>query len=327
MGGRMISLIVRCYNEQDHIERLLTGVFEQSITDLDVVVVDSGSTDRTVSIASEFPVRILQIRPEEFSFGGALNIGCRTAKGEFIVLASAHVYPVYKDWLEQLVAPFSDPRVALVYGKQRGNQITKYSEHQIFAKWFPNRSNRSQDHAFCNNANAAIRRDLWQRVPYDETLTGLEDIDWAKRILKLAYKIAYVSEAEVIHVHNETTRAIFNRYRREAIAMKRIFPEETFGLWEFLRLFIANAAMDVYHAWHDRVLWKQMADILIFRLMQFWGTYLGYAQRGPVTQRLRQTFYYPNGVSREYLQGNSSRARKRIEYACDRHVEQTDPYH
>jgi glycosyltransferase involved in cell wall biosynthesis len=324
MGRRIISLIVRCYNEQDHIERLLTGVFQQSITDIDVVVVDSGSTDHTLSIASKFPVRILQIRPEEFSFGGALNIGCQTATGKFVVLASAHVYPVYKDWLEQLIAPFSDPKIGLVYGKQRGNETTQYSEHRIFAKWFPNQSNLSQVHPFCNNANAAIRCNLWQRMPYDETLTGLEDIDWARRVLKLAYKIAYVSEAEVIHVHSEASKAIFNRYRREAIAMKRIFPEETFGLWEFLRLFIANSANDTYHAWQEGVFRKQITKIIVFRMMQFWGTYLGYAQRGPVSQRLRQTFYYPGGLSRECIQGTSSETRTRIEYACKRSAGQAE---
>jgi cellulose synthase/poly-beta-1,6-N-acetylglucosamine synthase-like glycosyltransferase len=100
-------------------------------------------------------VRILSIRPEQFSFGRSLNLGCSAASGEFIVIASAHVYPVYKDWLEQLLAPFVDPDVALVYGRQRGNEQTKYSEQQIFVRWFPAQSCPRQEHPFCNNANAA----------------------------------------------------------------------------------------------------------------------------------------------------------------------------
>jgi hypothetical protein len=74
------------------------------------------------------------------------------------------------DWLERMLARFADPQVALVYGKQRGNETTKYSEHQVFAKWFPEKSNLNQDHPFCNNANAAIRWSLWEQLPYDETL-------------------------------------------------------------------------------------------------------------------------------------------------------------
>ena len=122
------SIVIRCYNEEQHIGRLLSGIMQQSVKDVDIIVVDSGSTDATVPIASRYPVKILSITPEEFTFGRALNLGCSAARGEFIVIASAHVYPVFDDWLEQLLKPFDDPSVALVYGKQRGGDTTKYSE-------------------------------------------------------------------------------------------------------------------------------------------------------------------------------------------------------
>jgi rhamnosyltransferase len=292
------SIVVRCYNEERHIGRLLSGITQQTIKDVEIIVVDSGSTDATVSIASRFPVKILSIRPEEFSFGRSLNMGCQAAKGELIVIASAHVYPVYKDWLERLLAPFANPQVALVYGRQRGNETSKVSEHQIFAQWFPKESNPQQDHPFCNNANAAIRRSLWERQPYDETLTGLEDLDWAKRAMQLGYKISYAAEAEIVHVHDETPKSIYNRYRREAIALKHIFPQERFNLRDFFRLFAANSATDCYHAWHDGVLSRNLANIFAFRFMQFLGTYRGFSQRGPVGTQLRQRFYYPNGRRR-----------------------------
>jgi rhamnosyltransferase len=314
VAAPLISVVVRSFNEQNHIERLLIGVLEQSIPEVEVILVDSGSTDQTLSIAGHYPIQIHTIKPNEFSFGGSLNLGCRAAKGEFIVLASAHVYPVYNDWLVKLTAPFEDPTVALVYGKQRGNETTKYSEHQIFSKWFPNQSNLRQDHPFCNNANAAIRRSAWEQIPYDETLTALEDIDWAKRTFKLARKIAYVADAEVIHIHHETLKKVFNRYRREAIAMKRIFPEESFSLWDFIRLFAANSTNDAFHAGIDHVLWKNVIDILGFRMMQFWGTYLGYTQRGPISHQLRQTFYYPASLSQDQRVDEPSDLRIPIQY-------------
>lgn len=292
------SIIVRCYNEEEHIGRLLSGILQQTLQDYEIVVVDSGSTDATVSIASQYPIKLVTISPEEFSFGRSLNFGCQAAQGELIVLASAHVYPVHKDWLEQLLAPFSDSRVALSYGKQRGNQATKFAEHQIFAKWFPDTSDWDQRHPFCNNANAAIRRSLWEDMPYDEDLTGLEDLDWAKRAIDRGYKIAYVAEAEIIHVHDETPSSIFNRYRREAVAFKRIFPEERFNLWDFVRLAVSNIASDAYHAWHERLLRRNWRDIIMFRLMQFWGTYKGFKQEGPISTELKRTFYYPNRFER-----------------------------
>ena len=285
------SLLIRCYNEEKHIEKLLKGILEQTESDIEILVVDSGSTDNTVAIASSYPVKIISIKPEEFSFGRALNIGCKEATGEFIVIASAHVYPVYRDWLELLLAPFSDPKVALTYGKQQGNEYTQYSEHQVFAKWFPDESDFDQPHPFCNNANAAIRRSLWQPLHYNESLTGLEDLDWAKRAQQMGYKIAYVAKAAIVHVHEETPARVYNRYRREAIALKRILPQEQFRFRDFVRFFVGNTISDYFHAWHDGVLVKEFKNIVVFRLMQFWGTYQGFHDL--VNNQLKQTFYYP----------------------------------
>jgi glycosyltransferase involved in cell wall biosynthesis len=309
------SLIVRCFNEEEHIGKLLSGIMQQTVKDIETIVVDSGSTDATLSIASRYPVKIVSIQPEEFSFGRALNRGCQAASGEFIIVASAHVYPVYKDWLEHLLLPFDDPQVALVYGKQRGNEITKYSEHQVFASWFPEESSWQQQHPFCNNANAAIRRSLWQQVPYNEELTGLEDLDWARRVQTLGYKVVYSATAEIVHVHHETPKKIYNRYRREAIALKRIFPQEQFHWWDFVRLFVGNTFSDWFHAWHDGVFWSNIGDIFVFRFMQFWGTYRGFLQHGTVSSELKRTFYYPKGFRRSDAQSPKVKSERAIDYA------------
>ncbi|MCK4692385.1 MAG: glycosyltransferase family 2 protein, partial [Anaerolineales bacterium] len=134
------SIVIRAHNEEQHIGRLLIGIMQQTVKQVEIVVVDSGSTDATVAIASRYPVKIVNIRPEEFSFGRSLNLGIEQATSEFVVIASAHVYPMYPDWLEQLLLPFSDPQVALVYGKQRGNQISKFSERQHLANLYPEKS-------------------------------------------------------------------------------------------------------------------------------------------------------------------------------------------
>lgn len=291
------SIVIRAFNEEQHIARLITGIRQQSAGDYEIILVDSGSTDRTVPLATESaagcPFTIVHIHPEEFSFGRSLNRGIAQAQGEFIVMASAHVYPVYPDWLERLLAPFADPQIALTYGRQRGAPTSQFSEHQIFARWFPEHSQLRQPVPFCNNANAAIRRSLWQEHPYDETLSGLEDLAWARWAMDQGHAIAYVAEAEIIHVHTETPRGVYNRYRREAMAFKRIFPQEHFRLADFLRLVTTNIASDLRHAAAQRRLLHHWRSILWFRWMQFWGTYHGYRQSGPLTWQLRQTFYYP----------------------------------
>jgi rhamnosyltransferase len=289
-----LTVVIRCHNEEKHIGRLLHGIMQQTVKDLEIVVVDSGSTDATLAIASRFPAKIISIKPDEFSFGRSLNLGCSAATSDFIAAASAHVYPVYRDWLEKLLQPFKDSNVGLVYGKQRGERLTKYSEHQILSTWFPDKYNYNQPHPFCNNANVAIRRSLWVEVAYDESLTGLEDLEWAHRIMQNGRRIAYEADAEVIHVHNETPRQTYNRYRREAIALKTIFPKEHFTLSNFLSLYLKNVFADSIHAIKEGVFKNNWVSIPRFRLMQFIGTYRGFNQRGPITTDLARTFYFPN---------------------------------
>ena len=297
------SIVIRAYNEEKHIRRLLEGIRQQTIKDVEIVLVDSGSTDGTVRIAESFDARIVRIPSAEFTFGRSLNLGMQAARGEFIVIASAHVYPVYPDWLESLLRPFEDDKIALTYGKQRGPETAKFSEQQIYHQWYPDAGKPRQETAFCNNANAAIRKSLWEMNPYDETLTGLEDLAWAKWAKEQGYAITYVAEAEIIHIHHETPQGVFNRYRREAMAFKKIYPEAHFNIYDFLRLTSMNILSDLWHAARGGVLWKNMKSICWFRFMQFHGTRLGYRESGLLTPQLRETFYYaremkPKGDSR-----------------------------
>lgn len=307
------SIVIRCYNEEQHIGRLLSGITKQSLQDVEIILVDSGSTDATLDIAQGFPLKIIHIQKEDFTFGRSLNMGCDAATGEFLIFASAHVYPVYEDWLAQMLKPFDNDKVALVYGKQRGAETTKYSEHRVFAKWFPETSDFHQMQPFCNNANVAIRRELWEKQAYDEALTGLEDLAWAKQIITQGYHLAYSADAEIIHVHDETFAQVYNRYRREAIAFKRIYPEAKFSTMQFLRLFLFNTVNDCGHGIRDKVFWREFSSILRFRWNQFLGTYRGYREHSPMTQQLHQTFYYPE-LKRSESDTASEREKLRISY-------------
>lgn len=305
------SIVIRAYNEEKHIGRLLEGIRQQTIRDVEIILVDSGSTDRTVSIAESCGGRIVHIPPAEFTFGRSLNLGIQAATREWIVIASAHVYPVYPDWLELLLGPFEEEQIALTYGKQRGPETAKFSEQQIYRQWYPDVSKLRQGTAFCNNANAAIRKSLWEKNPYDESLTGLEDLAWGKWAKEQGYDIAYVADAEIIHIHNETPQGVFNRYRREAMAFKRIYPEAHFNIYDFVRLTAMNILSDLWHAARERVLWRNIASIFWFRFMQFHGTRLGHRETGLITPQLRETFYY---ARERKLEGDMTRNVEPIQY-------------
>lgn len=288
-----VSIVIRSYNEEQHIGRLLHGIEMQTFRDVEVILVDSGSTDSTVPIAEKYGVKIAHIAKSEFSFGRALNRGCEAATGDIFVFASAHVYPLRSDWLESLIAPFEDPSVVLAYGRQVGNEVTKFSEHQLFASWFPAQSMARQPHNFCNNANCAVRRSAWLGNRYDEVLTGLEDLAWAKKARQGGGHIAYVAEALIAHVHQETWSRLRNRYRREALALRAIEPSIRFGVSDFVWLTLSNILSDCRQALKARVLAREFTDIILFRLNQFFGTWRGHRSHGEVDNALRNRFYYP----------------------------------
>ena len=288
-----ISIVIRAFNEAQHIGRLLYGITKQTYPNPEVILVDSGSTDNTLDIAAQYPVKIVHIQPETFTFGRSLNTGIAAATGDLFVITSAHCYPLYPDWLEQLTKPFDNEAIALSYGKQRGGETNHYSEHQFFRKYFPDNSVLQQAHPYSHNANAAIRRSLWEQHPYDETLTGLEDLAWSSWVMDSGYEIAYVAEAEVIHQHNETFQQVYKRYQREAIALKQILPNSKFSFIHFLRQWAGSAAHDMIQARREGILSRQITSIIKFRLMQYWGTYRGYHYAGKVDARLHQAFYYP----------------------------------
>lgn len=287
------SIIIRCYNEAAHLDKLLCGIKQQTMRDVQVVAVDSGSTDESLCILQQHGVRTVCIKPSEFSFGRSCNIGCRAAAGEFLVFISAHAYPVYTNWLEELLRPFKTPAVAVSYGKQRGGEKNAFSDQQIFKAWYPEEGPGIQGHPFCNNANCAVRRSVWEALSYDESLTGLEDLDFAKRAQDVGHAIAYAAAAEIIHVHQETASMVRNRYRREAIAYRHIYPHARISLAKSVALYCTNVLSDCRQALKEGVLRRHAAGIFKFRLMQFVGAWQGMRQHRPVSSDLMRRFYYP----------------------------------
>ena len=105
-----VSVVIRALNEAAHMGRLLASLSAQNRQPDEIVLVDSGSTDRTVEIAEQFDCRVIHMPPSEFTFGRSLNWGCDAAKGDLLIFVSAHVYPLAPDWLDRLIRTVRGPR-------------------------------------------------------------------------------------------------------------------------------------------------------------------------------------------------------------------------
>ncbi len=206
-------MVIRAKNEARFIGDTLAAVQSQQYRDFEVVVVDSGSTDRTAEIARRYGARLVSIDPREFTYGRALNLGVRSSQGDLLVSLSAHATPESIDWLSCLVSGFRHPAVAGVYGRHipRDN-ASPFELLGMRLSGVTSREPRLQDGSpRFSNTNGAFRRDLWELLPFDESLPGAEDIVWARRMQRLGYRIAFEPRAAVYHSHGESLPKLIRR--------------------------------------------------------------------------------------------------------------------
>jgi glycosyltransferase involved in cell wall biosynthesis len=291
-----VSVVIRTLNESKYLGELLQAIERQVLEqcDREVIVVDSGSADDTVAIAEKFGCRIARISPDEFSFGRSLNIGCDLAQGQVLVFVSGHCVPASDTWLAQLIEPVLDERCDYAYGRQTGRDTTKYSERRVFLKYYPDGSLLPQRGYFANNANAAIRKDVWEKHRFDEALTGLEDMELAKRLVRGGGRVGYVAQANVYHIHDETWGQVRNRYEREAIALGGIIPEARMTFIDFIGCTLTAIGRDSLAAGRDGRLLEELAAIVLFRVNQYLGSYRGSRMAGKLSRMHTRAYFYPH---------------------------------
>lgn len=289
------SVIIRAYNESRHLPDLLDSLNRQSIPrkDFEVIVVDSGSTDATPQIARDGNCRLLTILKKDFSFGRSLNIGCEASIGRQLIFISAHCLPVDEYWFQNLIDPLEKGQASLTYGRQIGGKNSKFSECNLFERYFPPRHEEPAYSFFCNNANAAMPRELWTQYRFNEVLTGLEDMHMAKRLHNDNHKIQYVPQACVYHFHNETWPQVRRRYEREALALHQIVPEIEISRMDALRYFLAGVFLDWSKAVGDKCFLQKAGEIIAFRFCQYYGTWRGNHIHKKLTRQAKERYFYP----------------------------------
>ena len=275
------SIVVRTLNEAKYLERLLMGIRQQNDGDWEIILVDSGSTDGTLEIAERYVDKVYHIPKGDFTFGRSLNLGCRHAEGRYLVLVSAHTYPANNNWLSNLLEPFDDPAIGMVYGRQRGLSSSRIAEERDLKHEFDSSSLVMVDKATGHNGNAAIRQSMWLEEPFDESLTGLEDIDWSRKIQRRGYRVHYAADAAVYHIHEESARRVYRRFLGEGIAYKRIFPGFRFSRLDLIKNLLSAVAGDFLYGLKFRKPVSKLVEIPVMRLAEFVGTYRGvnYHQR------------------------------------------------
>lgn len=197
---KKVSIIIRTRDEERWIAQTLKGVFSQSYTDFEVILVDNESSDKTIEKAKQFKIAKVIIC-KEYLPGKAINMGIRESTGEYIVCLSGHCIPRDENWLGNLVKNFDDPKIAGVYGRQEPMAFTSDADKRDLALVFGLDKKVQIKDSFFHNANSIINREVWNKFPFSETVTNIEDRVWAKEVLENGYKIIYEPEASVYHYH------------------------------------------------------------------------------------------------------------------------------
>ncbi len=195
-----VSFVIRTKNEGLWIGKVLKLLLRQTFKDFEIIIVDSGSTDRTLKIVKRFPVRLIQMKPEEFNFSYGLNLGISKARGEYIGIINGHSLPISDTWLEDGLRHFRDPRVVGVTGLLSMNPLAYL--WRGFGR-FDLLSSRDKPHPTKNmtNTNALIRKKMWRLYPFDERLPGAEDYDWACEMKSRGYRVISDRKFSVYHSH------------------------------------------------------------------------------------------------------------------------------
>ena len=239
---RTATVVIPTYNGEQYLEEILSAVEQQTLAGrIEILVIDSGSTDRTLDIVHTHPeVRLHEIPNSEFGHGRTRDLAAHLATGEFVAYLTHDATPASPQWLEELLAPMlDDDRIVAVLGKQiprpHCHPMLKYEILGTFAGLGPDfgvsvfRGDRAYDNrrdfeaaGFYSDVNAAARRDLLVGpVPYRH-VSYAEDQLFGRDVIAAGLRKAYAPRAAVVHSNDLTVREAGLRATEEVVGLRRI---------------------------------------------------------------------------------------------------------
>ncbi len=230
----MISVLIPVKDGGEDLRRCLAGIAGQQTEDgVEVVVVDSGSSDGSTEVARAAGARVHEVAPSDFNHGATRNLAAELARGDVLVFTSQDAYAPDEHWLAALTAPLSrDRSLAGTYGRQIAH-VEATPPERFFMDFLYGERARTQRAAGVNqlsmettlfsNVNSAIRADVFARFPFVDDIIMSEDQEWSRRVLLAGYALRYVPEAAVHHSHPYTLRQAFRRFFDSGVSSERAY--------------------------------------------------------------------------------------------------------
>lgn len=205
-----ISVIIRTYNEEDKLPYVLDMLKKQTYQPVEIIIVDSESTDSTVQIAKNYGCKIVYIKKSDFNYSYASNIGAEYANGNILVYLSGHSIPYNINYLEIINNVFQNEHIGGCYGDTLAladGSITEkifnslsHLKHYMHGNVIENTIHQG----ILSCSNAALRKKCWKSNHFDiNIVTGGEDVLMAYHILNQGYLIMRCPSMLVRHSHKK----------------------------------------------------------------------------------------------------------------------------
>jgi len=230
----VISVLIPAKDGGEDLRRCLDGIARQRVDEqVEVVVVDSGSTDGSIELARSAGARVCEIPSSEFNHGATRNLAAQLARGDTLVFTSQDAYATDERWLAELTAPLTqEGSLAGTYGRQIAH-LEAAPPEQFFMDFLYGESARTQraggehelsmETTLFSNVSSAIRADVFARFPFVDDIIMSEDQEWSRRVLLAGYALRYVPEAVVHHSHPYKLRQAFRRFFDSGVSSERAY--------------------------------------------------------------------------------------------------------
>ncbi|MEK6889290.1 MAG: glycosyltransferase family 2 protein [Nanoarchaeota archaeon] len=172
MKNPLISVIIAAFNEEKKISKCLNALLNQTIKDIEIFVVDDGSTDSTVSVVREFErknknIHLLQQKRQ--GPGAAKNLATKKAKGSILVFVDSDEYP-RKDYLEKLIYPIIKNKSETAIGAW-----VVANPKSVWARCRFNDTYKIRQHALESGVFRAIKAETFFKTPGFDPKKGYSD--------------------------------------------------------------------------------------------------------------------------------------------------------
>jgi rhamnosyltransferase len=273
MSTPRVTVVMRSKNAEWVIGQALAGLFSQDYRDFELLVIDSGSTDRTLELLRAYPHRLIQIKPEDYYPGRVLNLGAENSKSELLVFQNSDSVPLHTTTLRRIVDAFDDPTVDAALGRQLPRPEADPWVRREYAESFPD-ADQTPPWITLSMVLAAMRRTAWEKHRFYDDAWGSEDTEWGHWARENGLRIKYVKDALVMHSHNYTLKQLYGRRFIEGEADAFIYrrPE---GLAKMLYRIAGSSARDVLACLRERQ-WLELGEIPARRFVYHWGYLKGH---------------------------------------------------